>query len=52
MTAFVTFALVNPRRTRAVVASSTAGFEAGAKRVVLSAPAPFETLSLSSRISL
>ena len=52
LTAFVTFAFVNPSMTSAVVASSTAGFEAGVNRVVLSVPPPLETLSFSSRISL
>ena len=45
LTALVTFALVNPSITSAVVASSTAGFAAGINRVVFSAPAPFDTLS-------
>ena len=52
LTALVTLAFVNPSITSAVVASSTAGFEAGTNRVVLSLPAPLVTLSLSSRISL
>ena len=51
-TALFTFALVKPSRTRAVVASSTAGFEPEEKSCVVSDPAPFTTLSLSSSISL
>ncbi len=50
--AFVTLGLVKPRRTRAVVASSTAGFEEEVKRAGVSDPAPLVTLSLSSRMSL
>ncbi len=50
--ALVTLALVKPSMTRAVVASSTAGFEDAVKRAGVSAPAPLVTLSLSSRISL
>ena len=43
---------MNPSITRAVVASSTAGFEEGENRAGVSLPPPFTTLSLSSRISL
>ncbi len=50
--ALVTFGLVKPSMTRAVVASSTDGFEDAVKRAGVSDPAPFVTLSLSSRISL
>ncbi len=51
-TALVTFGLVNPSMTRAVVASSTAGFEDAVKRAGVSDPAPLVILSLSSRMSL
>ena len=51
-TALLTFAFVNPSMTRAVVASSAAGFEEGENRTELSAPSPLTTLSLSSRTSL
>ncbi len=51
-TALETLGLVNPSMTRAVVASSTAGFEEVVKRAGVSEPAPFVTLSLSSRMSL
>ncbi len=50
--ALVTLALVKPSITRAVVASSTAGFDDGVKRAAVSVPAPLTTLSLSSRMSL
>ncbi len=50
--AFETLGLVKPSMTRAVVASSTAGFEDAVKRAGVSDPAPFVTLSLSSRMSL
>ncbi len=50
--AFETFGLVKPSMTRAVVASSTAGFEDVVKRAGVSDPAPLVTLSLSSRMSL
>ncbi len=50
--ALVTFGLVKPSMTRAVVASSTDGFEDGVKRAALSVPAPLVILSLSSRMSL
>ena len=50
--ALLTLAFVKPSMTSAVVASSAAGFAAEEKSTVLSAPAPFTTLSLSSRISL
>ncbi len=50
--ALVTFGLVKPSMTRAVVASSTDGFEEAVKRAGVSDPAPLVTLSLSSRISL
>ncbi len=50
--ALETFGLVKPSMTRAVVASSTAGFEDAVKRAGESAPAPFVILSLSSRMSL
>lgn len=52
LTALFTFALVKPSITSAVTASSTELSEADAKRMLLSAPSPFTTLSLSSRISL
>lgn len=51
-TTLFTFALVNPRSTRAVVASSAAGFDCDEKSWDVSEPAPLTTLSLSSRISL
>ena len=51
-TALFTFALVKPSNTRAVMASSATPLELAANRVELSLPAPFTTLSLSSRISL
>ena len=51
-TALVTLALVKPSMTRAVVASSAAGFDEDWKRAGESVPAPFTTLSLSSRMSL
>ena len=51
-TALLTFALVKPSITRAVVASSAAGFEDDWKSAGESEPAPFTTLSLSSRTSL
>ena len=50
--ALLTFGLVNPSITSAVVASSTAGFEEEENRTVLSLPSPFTTLSLSSSMSL
>ncbi len=50
--AFETFGLVKPSMTRAVVASSTDGFEDAVKRAGVSDPTPFVTLSLSSRMSL
>ncbi len=50
--ALETFGLVKPSMTRAVVASSTAGFEDVLKRAGVSDPAPLVTLSLSSRMSL
>ena len=48
--ALLTFAFVNPRRTRAVVASSTMALLHCENRAVLSDPPPFTILSLSSRI--
>ena len=51
-TALLTFALVNPSITRAVVASSAAGFDDDWKSAGESDPPPFTTLSLSSRMSL
>lgn len=51
-TTLFTFALVKPRSTRAVVASSAAGFDCEAKSWDVSDPAPLTTLSFSSRISL
>lgn len=51
-TALLTLAFVNPSITRAVVASSAAGFDAGVKMVEMSVPPPLTTLSLSSRMSL
>ena len=51
-TALLTLAFVNPSNTRAVVASSATPLALAANRVELSLPAPFTTLSLSSRISL
>ncbi len=50
--ALETLGLVKPSMTRAVVASSTAGFEEAVKRAGVSDPAPLVTLSLSSRMSL
>ena len=51
-TALFTFALVNPSITSAVTASSVTPGEPVWNNGELSAPAPFTTLSLSSRISL
>ena len=52
LTAFVTLALVNPSRTRAVVASSVELFVVWLNSTELSVPPPLTTLSLSSRMSL
>lgn len=51
-TALVTFAFVNPRRTRAVVASSTMPLSEVCRSVPVSHPAPLTILSFSSIISL
>ena len=52
VTALVTLGLVKPSITRAVVASSICGFAEEENSAGVSDPAPFDTLSFSSRISL
>ncbi len=50
--ALATLGFVNPSITRAVVASSAAGFDDAVKRAGVSDPAPLVTLSFNSKISL
>ena len=51
-TALLTFALVNPSITKAVVASSTIALDEVGNSAVLSVPPPLAILSFNSRISL